>query len=81
MESFLQIPAVYWWYKTASHAAELTAGYYNPANRDGYAPLFDMLKKHSAAVKFVCPSMPGEGAADADGLIWQVFSSTYFHFD
>ncbi|CAA6672079.1 unnamed protein product [Spirodela intermedia] len=49
------IPAVFWWYRTASHAAELTAGFHNPTNQDGYSPLFDALKKHSAVVKFVCP--------------------------
>ncbi|KAI3812618.1 hypothetical protein L1987_17329 [Smallanthus sonchifolius] len=27
----VKIPSVYWWYKSTSHAAELTAGYYNPA--------------------------------------------------
>ncbi|XP_078446432.1 beta-amylase 8-like [Wolffia australiana] len=68
----VKIPAVYWWYRTASHAAELTAGYYNPANRDGYLPLFDALAKHSAAVKLVFAP-----TAEADALTWQVLNSAW----
>lgn len=75
-----QIPAVYWWYKTSSHAAELTAGFYNPSNQDGYSPVFDVLKKHSVIVKLVCSSMPvaGQGVddafADPESLSWQVMN-------
>ena len=73
-----QIPAVYWWYKTSSHAAELTAGFYNPSNQDGYSPVFDVLKKHSVIVKLVCCGMPvagqeeGDALADPESLNWQV---------
>ena len=78
MFTFLQIPAVYWWYKTPSHAAELTAGFYNPTNRDGYSPVFDVLRKHSVTVKLVCPRSHvhfrdnDESFADPEGLSWQV---------
>lgn len=74
----LQVPAVYWWYKTASHAAELTAGYYNPTNQDGYSPVFEVLKRHSVTLKFVCSGLQvlsqelDEGSADPEGLNWQV---------
>ncbi|MFS7973745.1 putative beta-amylase [Helianthus anomalus] len=40
--------SIYWWYETNGHAAEMTAGYYNPVNRDGYAPIASLLKKHEA---------------------------------
>ena len=76
----MQIPAVYWWYKTTSHAAELTAGYYNPTNQDGYAPVFEILKKHSATMKFVWSGLQvpcqetDEALADPEGLSWQVLS-------
>lgn len=79
----LQIPAVYWWYKTPSHAAELTAGYYNPTNRDGYSPIFDVLRKHSVTLKFVCPRSHinsgenNEPFADPEGLSWQVILITF----
>lgn len=46
----VKIPSVYWWYKSTSHAAELTAGYHNPANQDGYSALFEVFKKYSVAV-------------------------------
>nr|XP_043619260.1 beta-amylase 7 isoform X2 [Erigeron canadensis]XP_043619261.1 beta-amylase 7 isoform X2 [Erigeron canadensis] len=32
----MKLSGIHWWYKTESHAAELTAGFYNPSNRDGY---------------------------------------------
>lgn len=48
-----QLPDVHWWYRTASHAAELTAGFYNPSNRDGYAAIASTLKKHRATLSFV----------------------------
>lgn len=76
--SVVQIPAVYWWYKSTSHAAELTSGYYNPTNQDGYSPVFGVLKKHSVTVKFVCSGPVvssqeiNEALADPEGLSWQV---------
>ncbi|KAI3983870.1 hypothetical protein MKX01_011578 [Papaver californicum] len=82
-ELIVKIPSVYWWYKTSSHAAELAAGFYNPANHDGYSPLCNILKKHSVTMKYVCPRMlySGEGNdeafADPDGLSWQVLNSAW----
>ncbi|KAI3439738.1 Beta-amylase, partial [Psidium guajava] len=79
----VKVPAVYWWYKTASHAAELTAGYYNPTNQDGYSPVFEVLKRHSVTVKFVCSGLQSlsqeldEGCADPEGLNWQVLNSAW----
>lgn len=75
-----QVSGIHWWYKTASHAAELTAGFYNPANRDGYAPIAAMLKKHGAALNFTCVELRTldqhedfpEALADPEGLVWQV---------
>lgn len=79
-----QIPGVYWMYKTESHAAELTAGFYNPHNRDGYYAITEMLKKQGAALNFTCSELgnvePGVdlplALGNPDGLSWQV--STYF---
>lgn len=75
----VEIPAVYWWYKTASHAAELTAGYYNPTNQDGYSPLIEVLKKHSVTMKFLCSNLQEnqESMADPEGLSWQVLNSAW----
>lgn len=77
-DTIMQVPAVYWWYRTASHAAELTAGYYNPTNQDGYSPVFEVLKKHSVTMKFVCSGLQitcqenDDAFADPEGLSWQV---------
>ena len=77
----MQVPAVYWWYKTASHAAELTAGYHNPTNQDGYSLVFEVLRKHAVTVKFVCLGFQvssqevDETLADPEGLSWQVITS------
>ncbi|XP_076895226.1 beta-amylase 8 isoform X1 [Bidens hawaiensis] len=78
----VKIPSVYWWYKSASHAAELTAGYYNPGNRDGYSALFEVLKKYSVTVKFICSGVHlssdgNEALADPEGLTWQVLNSAW----
>ncbi|XP_021903090.1 beta-amylase 8 [Carica papaya] len=78
----VKVPAVYWWYKTTSHAAELTAGYYNPTNQEGYAPVFEVLKKYSVIMKFVCPGLQMstenyEQLADPEGLSWQVLNSAW----
>uniref|UniRef100_A0A0E0N9A0 Beta-amylase n=1 Tax=Oryza rufipogon TaxID=4529 RepID=A0A0E0N9A0_ORYRU len=85
VETVVKIPSIYWWYRTASHAAELTAGFYNPTNRDGYSPVFRMLKKHSVILKFVCygPEFTiqenNEAFADPEGLTWQVMNSAWDH--
>ncbi|GAB4845958.1 Inactive beta-amylase 4, chloroplastic [Ancistrocladus abbreviatus] len=52
-----KIGVIYWWYRTLSHAAELTAGYYNTALRDGYDPLASMLFRHSCALHISCLEM------------------------
>lgn len=45
-----RIPGCHWWYNTPSHAAELTAGYYNTSTRDGYLPVFQALSAQNAGV-------------------------------
>ncbi|XP_019155932.1 PREDICTED: beta-amylase 8-like [Ipomoea nil] len=79
----VKIPGIHWWYLTSSHAAELTAGYYNTSNRDGYSPLFEVLKKHNATMKLVSKETqisPGdlvEAYADPIGLCWQVLNGAW----
>ncbi|XP_021904322.1 beta-amylase 7 isoform X2 [Carica papaya] len=80
-----KLSGIYWWYKTASHAAELTAGFYNPCNRDGYAAIMAMLKKHGAALNFACAELHilnqhedlAGALADPDGLTWQVLNAAW----
>lgn len=80
-----KVSGIHWWYKTASHAAELCAGFYNPSNRDGYAPIAQMLAKHNAALNFTCvelrtveqeASTPA-AMADPEGLVWQVLNAAW----
>ncbi|EEF50526.1 beta-amylase 7 [Ricinus communis] len=80
-----KLSGIHWWYKTASHAAELTAGFYNSCNRDGYNAIAMMLKKHGAALNFSCSEarmldQPGdfvEALGDPDGLLWQVLNAAW----
>ncbi|XP_011023342.1 PREDICTED: beta-amylase 7 isoform X1 [Populus euphratica] len=81
----VKLSGIHWWYKTASHAAELTAGFYNPCNRDGYAAISAMLKKHKAALNFSCSELRmvdqqvdfAEALADPEGLVWQVLNAAW----
>nr|XP_023927863.1 beta-amylase 8 [Quercus suber] len=79
----IKVPAIHWWYKIASHAAELTAGFYNPTNQNGYSPVFEVLRKHSVTLKFVCLRLQvsglenDEALADPEGLSWQVLNSAW----
>ncbi|CAM8903635.1 unnamed protein product [Rhodiola kirilowii] len=80
-----KVSGIHWWYKTASHAAELTAGFYNPCNRDGYAPIVAMLKKQNTALNFTCVELRTldqhedfpEALADPEGLVWQVLNAAW----
>ncbi|XP_031283948.1 beta-amylase 2, chloroplastic [Pistacia vera] len=80
-----KLSGIHWWYKTASHAAELTAGFYNPSNRDGYASIAAMLKKYGVALNFTCVELRTldqhedfpEALADPEGLVWQVLNAAW----
>ncbi|KAG0556224.1 hypothetical protein KC19_11G036300 [Ceratodon purpureus] len=80
-----KVSGIHWWYKTASHAAELAAGFYNPANRNGYAAIASMLAKHHASLNFTCVELrtPAqakgypEALADPEGLVWQVLNAAW----
>ncbi|XP_043713169.1 beta-amylase 2, chloroplastic-like [Telopea speciosissima] len=81
----LKVSGIHWWYKTASHAAELTAGFYNSCNKDGYFPIAAMLKKHAVALNFTCVELRTlnqhedfpEALADPEGLVWQVLNAAW----
>ncbi|KAI7836743.1 hypothetical protein COHA_009381 [Chlorella ohadii] len=76
----IKLAGVHWWFKSRAHAAELTAGYYNTRERNGYLPIFEMLKRHSATASFTCVEMrdcehPIEGRCSPEGLLNQVLST------
>ncbi|KAM7250115.1 hypothetical protein ACFE04_021998 [Oxalis oulophora] len=71
-----QIGGIYWWYQTSSHPAELTAGYYNTALRDGYDPVASVLSRHGAALHISCLDMkdsetPPSYDCSPEGLLQQ----------
>ncbi|KAF3650470.1 Beta-amylase [Capsicum annuum] len=79
------VSGIHWWFKDRSHAAELTAGYYNLSDRDGYRPIAKMLSRHYASLNFTCLEMKdNEQAAEAmsapQELVQQVLSSGWKEF-
>ncbi|KAL4573020.1 hypothetical protein LXL04_019813 [Taraxacum kok-saghyz] len=75
-----KISGIHWWYKDETHAAELTAGYYNLNYRDGYRPIARMLSRHYAAFNFTCLEMrdsqqPSIAKSGPQQLVQQVFSA------
>ncbi|CAK9161358.1 unnamed protein product [Ilex paraguariensis] len=52
-----KVSGIHWWYNDATHAAELTAGYYNLNDRDGYRTIARMLSRHDATLNFTCLEM------------------------
>ncbi|KAL0722166.1 hypothetical protein Bca4012_036765 [Brassica carinata] len=74
-----KVSGIHWWYKTESHAAELTAGYYNLKNRDGYAATARMMRRHHAILNFTCLEMrnteqPAKAKSGPQELVQQVLS-------
>jgi beta-amylase len=61
-----KLPGVHWWFKTRAHAAEATAGLYNPSNRNGYAPLLATFARHGAMLDFTCAEMRDNELETAD---------------
>ncbi|CAL8466579.1 g6115 [Coccomyxa elongata] len=60
----IKVAGIHWWYKSRSHAAEMTAGYYNHLKRDGYAPIARMLAKRGVGLSFTCIEMSDDENPD-----------------
>lgn len=72
-----KVAGIHWHYRTRSHAAELTAGYYNTRHHDGYGPIARMLARHGAVLNFTCMEMkdeqqPGHAGCSPELLVQQV---------
>ncbi|KAH7687481.1 Beta-amylase protein [Dioscorea alata] len=72
-----KVAGIHWHYKTRSHPAELTAGYYNTRYRDGYLPIAQMLAKRGVVLNFTCMEMkdeqqPGHANCSPELLVKQV---------
>ncbi|CAI9090325.1 OLC1v1025075C1 [Oldenlandia corymbosa var. corymbosa] len=75
-----KVSGIHWWYNDETHAAELTAGYYNVENRDGYRPIARMLSRHYACLNFTCLEMrdsehPAKAKSGPQKLVQQVLSA------
>ncbi|KAJ9152576.1 hypothetical protein P3X46_026131 [Hevea brasiliensis] len=72
-----KVAGIHWHYRTRSHAAELTAGYYNTRHHDGYLPIARMFSKHGVVLNFTCMEMrdreqPESANCSPEGLVQQV---------
>ncbi len=56
-----KLPLIHWWHNQAAHAAELTAGIYNTAQREGYLPILQAFARHGAGVR-----LPGAELRNVD---------------
>jgi hypothetical protein len=77
----IKLAGVHWGYRTPSHAAEATAGYYNVHGRDGYAPYFRLMSRHRGVISFTCVEMrdcehPPESACSPEDLLRQIIHNS-----
>ena len=77
MKVGIKLAGVHWWYKSGSHAGELTAGYYNTRQRNGYRSIMKMLKRHNAVANFTAVEMrdceqPEYAKCSPQGLLAQL---------
>eukprot|EP00897_Mesotaenium_endlicherianum_P000438 jgi/Mesen1/10395/ME000081S09781 len=75
-----KVAGIHWHYGTHSHAAELTAGYYNTVYRDGYLPIARTFARHGATLNFTCIEMrdteqPMYAMCSPEGLLRQVVNA------
>ncbi|CAL5211797.1 unnamed protein product [Lathyrus oleraceus] len=75
----IKVSGIHWWYRAPNHAAELTAGYYNLDDRDGYCPIAKTVSRHHGIMNFTCLEMRDtEQSSDAQSspqkLVQQVLS-------
>ncbi|KAJ6415637.1 hypothetical protein OIU84_004438 [Salix udensis] len=76
-----KVAGIHWHYRTRSHAAELTSGYYNTRHHDGYLPIAQMFSKYGVVFNFTCMEMrdgeqPVHANCSPEGLVRQVKMAT-----
>ncbi|XP_042505048.1 beta-amylase 3, chloroplastic-like [Macadamia integrifolia] len=76
-----KVAGIHWHYGSRSHAAELTAGYYNTRYRDGYLPIARTFGKRGVILNFTCMEMrdgeqPAYANCSPEGLVRQVKMAT-----
>ncbi|OIW10326.1 hypothetical protein TanjilG_28077 [Lupinus angustifolius] len=76
-----KVAGIHWHYRSRSHAAELTAGYYNTRSNDGYLRIAKMLARNGVVFNFTCMEMkdteqPDNANCSPEGLVHQVKTAT-----
>jgi beta-amylase len=68
-----KVAGIHWWYMTNNHAAELTAGYYNTWERNGYDFYAQMFAKYDVSFQFTCLEMMNDDSCKcgAQNLVGQ----------
>lgn len=79
-----KVPLMHLWYKTRSHASELTAGFHNTVDRDGYQAVAEIFAKNSC--KMILPGMdlsdehqPQESFSSPELLLEQIRAACRKH--
>ncbi|KAJ9537246.1 hypothetical protein OSB04_029979 [Centaurea solstitialis] len=79
-----KLPLIHSWYKSRSHPAEATAGFYNTINRDGYEEIAKIFSKNSC--KMVLPGMdlldelqPAESFSSPEDLLADIRAACRNH--
>lgn len=73
-----KVAGIHWWHGAPSHAAEVTAGYYNTNGRNAYKEIAEVFRKSGdVALCFTCLEMhdweqPQECQSRPEGLVAQV---------
>lgn len=82
IELTMKVAGVHWWFRTRSHPAELTAGYYNSEGSAGvgYDAIIAMCASHGAGLTLTCVEMcdaqhPPEALCGPEGLLRQLRES------
>jgi len=73
-----KISGLHWWYDDGSHAAELTAGYYNVNGNDAYKTIAQRISKYVKVFDFTCLEMRDSGgdcASKPATLVQQALSA------
>ncbi len=77
-----QVPGIHWWYRTESHAAEATAGFFTADSCCGYKSIARMFATHNTTFNFTCAEMrtadqPKEALCDPEALVLQVLFMSF----
>ncbi|XP_051127799.1 inactive beta-amylase 9-like [Andrographis paniculata] len=79
-----RVPFMHSWYNTRSHPSELTAGYYNTVDRNGYDAIAEIFARNSCTmiipgVELSNNDVPGDNRANPEALIEQITTSCKKH--